>query len=85
VHAIALHSAQLCEARFEYRALIEHRRLPAGGERVAAEERGVQRDACLDREPLVLGTVKQREGAEVLGGLLQQLLHVHRAGDLHSR
>jgi hypothetical protein len=85
VRAVALHSAELREARVEEGALVEHRRLPSGGQRVAAEQCGVQRNARLDREPLVGAPVEQRKGGQVLGALLHQLLHVGRARDLHPR
>jgi len=53
VVSIALESTQSRQAGAERSASIDPRRLPSGGQRVASEERGIQRHARLKREPFV--------------------------------
>ena len=62
------------ERAVEHGAAVEHGGLPAGGERVAAEEGGVERHAGLQREPLVRLAFEVREGGEVFDRTLEDAL-----------
>ena len=83
--AVRLQPAEARERAVEHGAAVEHRRLPACGQRVAAEERRVERHARLQRQPLVGLAFELREGGEVLDGAGEDALDERVAGRAHHR
>lgn len=65
IEPVALKAAKLREGSRERLALIHVACLPARSDRIATEERGIERHARLEREPLVGGPIQQWERGEV--------------------
>ena len=85
VEPVALHPPQPQKRRGQRAALIDHRRLPAGGHGVAAEERWIERHASLKREPFVAVAVEQRKGGDVTDVAGDDLLGERVARNLDAR
>jgi len=61
VDAIGLETAEFRQRSLGHGAGVEHRGLPPRGERVAAKEGRIERQAGLRHQPLVLGAFQQHE------------------------
>ena len=85
VEPVALHPPQPQKRRGQRAASIDHRRLPAGGHGVAAEERWIERHASLKREPFVAVAVEQRKGGDVTDVAGDDLLGERVARNLDAR
>ena len=65
VDSIALHPAEPRQAGVERSPAVDPRGLPSRGERVAAEQRRIQRHAGLKSQPFIVLALDERERREV--------------------
>lgn len=65
----ALQATKAGERCIEELAAVEHGGLPAHRDGVPTEQRGVERDARLRRQPLVLAPLQPSERPEIIGRL----------------
>ena len=65
----ALQATNAGERCIEQLAAVEHGGLPTHRDGVPTEQRGVERDSRLRREPLVLASVEQSERPEIIDRL----------------
>ncbi len=80
VGAVALVAAEHGERGIERLATIDHRRLPAGSDRVPAKEPGIHGHPRLHREPLVRRSLQQGKRCKVA-----KVLREYRLGERASR
>ena len=85
VGAVALQASDTRERGLREFSLVQHRRLPTRGERVASEECWIEGNTCLWREPFILGTFHQCQRSDVGRGLLQRVLDLRITRNLNFR
>jgi hypothetical protein len=58
IDTVGLQPTQLGQCRGEHLAAIEEAGLPPGRHGIAAKERGIERHACLHRQPLIVRAIQ---------------------------